>query len=315
MLPIASIAPGVQLDSVSFADKIAYTLAKHANMIAGCPEDRKLAKKLEKKIRDLLSDDHVIPYYARSRFFSALSGLSSDFYEPLKPIAKQIIDHTDADTIFERITMVYDKYFAPHIPYYTLYTAIENGFTVEQLGHLKPSSADCITLGCWNTLVQTAVEGNRINTLNFLKHINPAIQWKDVLCAALKADSKTCINHAFPKYAVENGDVVEVLKLSMERKNQKIIECVLPRYTPQAEDGVEILKVCIQQQNREVFEYLFCNAQEGDVSQLLNKVHTWKEKWSLSVVEQALARRQHAKLSQHIECVERSPPHPTVRKM
>lgn len=316
MLPIASIAPGVKLDSVSFADKIAYTLAKHANMNPGCQEDRKLAKKLEKKIRGLLSSDHVIPYHARSRFFSSLSPMfSSDFYEPLKPIAKQIIDHTDTDTIFERITMLYDKYFAPHIPYYTLCTALENGFTVEQLEHLKPSSADCITQGCWKTLVQTAVEGNRIDTLDFLKNINPAIHWEHILCAALEQGSETCINHAFPKYVLENGDVVEVLKLSVGRKNQKIVEWALPRYAPQAEDVIDILKVSIQQQNREVFEYLFGNAQDCDVSEMLNKVHTWKERWSLSVVEHALARRQHAKLTQHIEGAGHSSPHSTIRKM
>lgn len=317
MLPIASIAPGVKLDSVSFADKIAYTLAKHANMNPGCQEDRKLAKKLEKKIRRLLSSDHVIPYHARSRFFSSLSSMfSSDFYEPLKPIAKQIIDHTDTDTIFERIIMLYDKYFAPHIPYYTLYTAIENGFTVQQLEHLKPSSADCVTQRCWKTLVQTAVEGNRIDALDFLKHINPAILWKDMLCAAIEKSSQPCIDHVLSKYTPYSDDAADLLKLSVQYGRPQVVDWILPHYTPEPEDMFEILKVSIQKQNHTVFEHLFENAQEKDVQEMLQKVNTWKEKWSLSCVDEVVARRQHAKLSQHIECMERSTaPNTPVRKM
>lgn len=312
MLPIASIAPGVKLDSVSFTDKIVYPFAKYANMNPGSQEERKLAKKLEKQIRQLLSGDHFIPYYARSRFFSALSSRSSsDFYEPWKPLAKQIIEQADSEVIFERIKMLYDKHFAPHIPYYTLYTAIENNFTVEQLEQLKPLSSNCITDGCWNTLVQTAVGKNRTDTLDFLKHINCALQWKDMLCSALEKYSQTCINHVFPKYMVENGDVVEVLKLSVERENQEIIDYVLPRYAPAREDAFEILKVSIQKQNREVFEHLFCSAQETDVSDMLQKVHAWREKWSLSCVDEVVARRQQQRLNQEVGEIGRS----TTRKM
>lgn len=308
MLPIAYIAPGVKLDSVSYTDKIVYSLAKHANMHPGSQEDRKLAKKLEKQIRQLLSGDHFIPYYARSRFFSALS---SDFYEPLKPVAKQIIDQADSDVIFDRITMLYDKHFAPHIPYYTLDTAIENDFNVEQLEQLKPLSSNCITDGCWNALVQTAVGKNRTDALDFLKHINSSLQWKDMLCFALEKYSQTCINHVFPKYMLENGDVVEVLKLSVERENQEIIDHVLPRYTPQTDDIVEMLKVSIRKQNREVFEHLFCNAQDCDVLEMLQKVNWWKEKWSLSCVDEVVARRQQQKLNQEVGGVGRF----TTRKM
>jgi len=312
MLPIASIATGVADDSVSFTDKIAYSLAKHANMKPGCQEDRKLAKKLEKQIRQLLSGDHFIPYYARSRFFScSFSALSLE----LKPLAKQIIDNTDADTIFERITVLYDKHFEPHIPYYTLCTAIENGFTVEELESLKPSSVDCITEQCWKTLVRAAVDTNQTGTLDFLKDINPHMQWKDVLCTAIEKSSRLCVDHALSKYTPHSEDAAELLQLSVQYGRQPVVDWILPHYTPAREDMIEILKVSIQKQNHKVFQHLFCNAQETDVQEMLQKVHTWKEKWSLSVIEQVLALRQHNKLSQHIECAERSHCHSPVRKM
>jgi len=312
MLPIASIAPGVKLDSVSFTDKIVYTLAKHANMHPGSQEDRKLAKKLEKQIRQLLSGDHFIPYYARSRFFS---GLSSDFYEPLKPVAKQIIEQADSNVVFERITLFYDNYFTPHAPYWMLCTAIGNRFSVQQLERLKPSSVDCITKECWSTLVRAAVDTNQTNTLDFLKDINPHIQWKEMLCAAIEKSSRPCIDHVLLKYTPQSEDAADLLQLSVQYGRQQVVDWILPHYTPAPEDMFEILKVSIKKQNHTVFEHLFDNAQETDVLEMLQKVNTWKEKWSLSCVDEVIARRQHAKLSQHIECAGHSTPHSTVRKM
>ena len=313
MLPIASIAPGVKLDSVSFTDKIVYSLAKHANMHPGSQEDRKLAKKLEKQIRQLLSGEHVIPYYARSRFFSALS---SDFYEPLKPVAKQIIDQANSDVIFERITQLYNNHFSPDLPYWTLCTAIGNGFTVKQLEQLKPSSVDCITKECWSTLVRTAVDTNQTNTLDFLKQTNPHLQWKEMLCTAIEKSSQPCIDHVLLKYTPHSGDAADLLQLSVQYGRQQVVDWILPHYTPAPEDMFEILKVSIKKQNHKVFAHLFDNAQETDVLEMLQKVNTWKEKWSLSCVDEVVARRQKEKINQEVNrmgCSTHSTA--TVRKM
>lgn len=311
MLPIASIIRDVKQDSRLSAEKIVFQLAAHA-YTDPVPhiKDRKLAEKLEKKICRLLSDAHFIPYFARSNFFANLSPV---FYEPLLPLAKKIIDQADADTIFERIMVVYDNDLTPLSDYWMLNTAIKNSFTLKQFKDLN-LTFECMTDKLWDNLLIAAVGTGNTGALDFLNETVPHLNWKNILCSAMGGTFhgfNACINHIWSKYTFESEDVADLLKLSVKHRRHHVTDAVLPHYKPSHKEVFEILNISMATQNYMVFKYLFDSAQDTDVSEMLHIVHKRKDGWSLSIVDEIVAQRQKEKLRNEVSNLG----HTILRKM
>lgn len=271
--PVTSIPLNIDTlsESLECAGHIIGRMLVTTQTIPSVHEKRALTADFERKIYELVSQDHFLPFCERTNFFERM---------PTEVFENNMLDTINAlqtghiDVVWEHIVKEYDAYVLERSAYWILHAACAQHYSKNQLEQLLPLDVSHFSDNNWQQLIYRALANDGMDAVMFLNELTDQLNFTHALVAALNEQAHACLDYIVPRVDIKNGNLLHVLTVSGYSENQKVFEYFCSKVDPNEHTAI---RTQLQTQaNKNVVERFDVVTNQQQRQRLLNEVDSPK---------------------------------------